>query len=82
MAELGTTVTNQSIAMHYRGLIDGLVIDEADVTDSVRLDVPVLATRTLMRSVADRERLAAETIAFAESLIEPAGIRQEGVRRR
>ena len=68
MTELGIAVTNPSIAAHYRSLIDGLVIDEADAADGSRLDLPVLTTRTVMRSVADPERLAAETVAFAETL--------------
>jgi LPPG:FO 2-phospho-L-lactate transferase len=80
MTELGITVTNPSIAAHYRGLIDGLVIDEADEADYGRLDLPMLTTRTVMRSVADRERLAAETVAFAETLTEPAAINWAGAR--
>jgi LPPG:FO 2-phospho-L-lactate transferase len=78
MKELGITVTNQSIAAHYDGLIDGLVIDEADAGDSSRLDLPVLTTRTVMGSVADRERLAAETVAFAETLAKPAAVNWAG----
>jgi LPPG:FO 2-phospho-L-lactate transferase len=74
MTELGITVTNPSIAEHYRGLIDGLVIDEADAADCGRLDLPMLTTRTVMRSVPDRERLAAETLAFAETLAKPTAI--------
>jgi LPPG:FO 2-phospho-L-lactate transferase len=81
MAELGITVTNDSVAAHYRGLIDGLVIDEADAADRNRIELPVLATRTLMQSVTDRERLAAETLAFAESLGQPATGKRAGGRR-
>ena len=68
MRELHIAITNESIAAHYRGLIDGLVIDEADANDAGHLDVPALTTRTMMRDMGDRERLAAETIAFAETL--------------
>ena len=71
MNELGLTVTNQSIATHYRGLIDALIIDEADAADRERIDVPVLVKRTMMRDLADRERLARDLIAFAESLARP-----------
>jgi LPPG:FO 2-phospho-L-lactate transferase len=80
MTELGIMVTNRSIAAHYRGLIDGLVIDEADAADSGRLDLPVLTTRTVMRSVTDRERLAEETVAFAETLAKPAAVNRAGAR--
>jgi LPPG:FO 2-phospho-L-lactate transferase len=74
MKELGIMVTNQSIAAHYGGLIDGFVIDEADAADTSRLDLPVLTTRTVMRSVADRERLAAEAVTFAETLAKSAAV--------
>jgi LPPG:FO 2-phospho-L-lactate transferase len=70
MAELGIAVTNESIVDHYRGLIDGLVVDEADGTKSVRPDVAVLTTRTMMRDLADRKRLAGEVLAFAEKLVQ------------
>lgn len=68
MAELGLAVSNDAIAAHYRGLIGGLVIDEADAADRDKVDLPVLVTRTLMRDIADRERLARDVVAFADSL--------------
>jgi LPPG:FO 2-phospho-L-lactate transferase len=68
MAELGLAVSNEAIAAHYRGVIDGLVIDEADAADREKVDLPVLVTRTLMRDIADRERLARDVIAFADGL--------------
>ena len=68
MAELGVAVSTQAIAAHYRGLIDGLVVDEADAADREGVDLPVLVTRTLMRDIADRERLARDVVAFADSL--------------
>lgn len=69
MVELGVPVTNQSIAEHYRGLIDGLVIDVADKDATHGISLPVLATRTLMENLADRKRLAAEVIGFAEEVV-------------
>ena len=68
MAELGLAVSNDAIAAHYRGLIDGLVIDEADAADRDKVDLRVLVTRTLMRDIADRERLARDVVTFADSL--------------
>jgi LPPG:FO 2-phospho-L-lactate transferase len=68
MAELGISATTESVAAHYRGLIDGLVVDESDAGDAAGLDIPVLATRTLMLDLADRTRLAEEVIAFSERL--------------
>ncbi len=68
MAELGVAVSTQAIVAHYRDVIDGLVIDEADGPDRKSVDLPVLATRTLMRDIADREQLARDVVAFADSL--------------
>lgn len=68
MAELGLAVNNRSIAAQYRGLIDGLVVDAADAADANGLDLPLLATRTLMEDLADRKRLAGEVIRFADAI--------------
>lgn len=82
MAELGIAATTQAIAAHYRGLIDGLVIDEADAGDREQVDLPVLVTRTMMRDLVDRERLARDVVAFAETLAQRAAAkRAEGARR-
>jgi LPPG:FO 2-phospho-L-lactate transferase len=70
MAELGIAVTNESIVDHYRALIDGLVVDEADGAESACPEVPVLSTRTMMRDLADRKRLAGDVLAFAEKLVQ------------
>ncbi len=68
MTELGIPVTTQSIAAHYRGLIDGLVIDATDAHEASNIGVPTLTTRTLMLDLADRKRLAGEVIAFADEI--------------
>jgi LPPG:FO 2-phospho-L-lactate transferase len=68
MAELGIAATTQSIAAHYRGLMSGLVIDRTDAADRESVDVPSLATNTLMRSIADREHLARDVLAFCDAL--------------
>ncbi|HEX2264827.1 MAG TPA: 2-phospho-L-lactate transferase, partial [Solirubrobacterales bacterium] len=57
MAELGVDRTSAAIAAHYRGLLDGLVIDNGDVADAPALDIAVEAAPTLMRDLADREAL-------------------------
>ena len=64
MAELGLPVTNASIAAHYDGLIDGLLIDDGD-------DAPNLSfarTGTLMSTLADRARVAQAAVDLALSL--------------
>jgi len=78
MNELGLTVTNQSIAEHYRDLTDALVVDDADAADRARIDMPVLVTRTMMRDLADRERLAGDVLAFADELAQPPALRVGG----
>jgi LPPG:FO 2-phospho-L-lactate transferase len=68
MRELGVAVNTQSIAAHYDGLIGGLLIDEADSAAVAQSDIPIVMTRTLMKTLADRERLAGEVLAFADQL--------------
>ncbi len=71
MAELGTPVSNVSIAARYHGLIDGLVIDSIDAGDAASIDEPVYATSTLMQDLSDRVRLASEVLAFGQTLATP-----------
>jgi LPPG:FO 2-phospho-L-lactate transferase len=68
MAELGIDATTASMAAHYAGLIDGLVIDDSDAGEAAGMDLPVLVARTLMRDLADRKRLAGQVVAFAETI--------------
>ncbi len=68
MAELGQPVSNLAIALHYNGLLDHLVIDEADAADAQALREAGLCatvTQTVMRDAQDRERLAREVLALA-----------------
>ena len=68
MRELGIPQTQEAIARHYDGLVDGLVVDAADATQAPSLKLPVEVTRTLMRDLADRETLARAVLAFAVRL--------------
>ena len=68
MDELGLAATVPAIAAHYRGIIDALVIDEQDAESGHGLDVPVFATRTLMRSLDDRVALARFVLDCAAAL--------------
>lgn len=63
MAELGLEVTNASIAAHYAGLIDGLVVHADDPASE---HLPVLRTDTLMVNQQDRERVARAALALAK----------------
>lgn len=68
MAELDVPATSQTIARHYGNLLHGLVIDKADAVDRGALGGPVHVTATMMRTLADRERLAREVLAFADRI--------------
>ena len=64
MAWAGHPLSADGIAAHYAGLLDGLVADE----QAPSAGLPVLVTDTLMADAAARERVARETLAFAETL--------------
>lgn len=68
MQELGVPRSNAAIAQHYEGIIDGLIIDEADSADSATLPVPCLATATIMENLDDRIHLARDALDFAAGL--------------
>jgi LPPG:FO 2-phospho-L-lactate transferase len=68
MTELGISVTSGAIADHYRGLVDGLVIDHGDAADASQLEVPVKIARTLMQTTEDKQGLARVVLEFAQTL--------------
>ena len=68
MRELGIEASNRAIAAHYGDLLDGLVIDESDRSAELPHGLPTHATRTLMKSLDDREMLARATLEFADHL--------------
>jgi LPPG:FO 2-phospho-L-lactate transferase len=68
MQELGIPTTSRSIADHYRGLIDGIVVDASDTDEARGIGLPVLATQTLMTDIDARVRLAQSCLAFAGEL--------------
>lgn len=68
MRELGLPITVKAISDHYKDLIDGLVIDEADLAELPFLDLPVTVAPTVMTNLRDRDRLARSVLAFAARL--------------
>ena len=66
MAELGLPVDAAAVAHHYRDFIDLYIADEEDALAVADLDIPVVLTRTLMQSFADREALARTVLAAAD----------------
>ena len=65
MAELGLTVDNASIAAHYRGVIDGMVVHGDDPAPG---DIAIARTDTLMPEAADRARVAQAALMLARGL--------------
>jgi LPPG:FO 2-phospho-L-lactate transferase len=68
MTELGVPQTQASIARHYHGLIDGIMIDRSDHAEAAGLSLTTRITGILMTSLEDRERLAREALEFGASL--------------
>jgi LPPG:FO 2-phospho-L-lactate transferase len=66
-AELGITPSALAVAQHYGELCSGFVFDrlDEDLLPAVqRLGLRTLVTDTLMKSLADRVRLATEVLSF------------------
>ena len=66
MRELGLDTSPAGVARHYAGLLDVLVIDEADAASDLPAGVEVLVAPTLMTTLEDRERLARVVLAAAD----------------
>jgi LPPG:FO 2-phospho-L-lactate transferase len=72
MRELGITPSPMAVVDHYRGLIDGFVLDSRDAALANQIDIPVQICDTLMQSVEDRERVAAAVLEFVVALTRPS----------
>lgn len=69
---LGHEVSAVGVAALYRGLIDAIVIDEADrhlAPEIELMGLAVLVTQTVMAGADDRRRLAEEVVAFGRGLL-------------
>jgi LPPG:FO 2-phospho-L-lactate transferase len=58
MTELGLDPTAGTVAQRYNELLDGYVIDNADMSEVVSIDARVTLAQTLMTTLEDREALA------------------------
>jgi LPPG:FO 2-phospho-L-lactate transferase len=58
MTELGLDPTAGTVAQRYNDLLDGYVIDNADMSEVVSIDARVTLAQTLMTTMEDREALA------------------------
>ena len=71
LAGLGHDVSTLGVARVYTDILDGLVIDDEDAALAPAIEalgLRTLVTQTIMGDADDRQRLAAETLAFARSL--------------
>jgi LPPG:FO 2-phospho-L-lactate transferase len=78
LATLGHEVSAYGVAALYQGLIDGMVIDEADAALTPRiadLGMRVQVAPTIMRDEADRKALAATVLAFCADISTERGRR-------
>lgn len=66
MQELGMSVDAGTIARHYGGWLDGMLVDERDPPGD--LPVPHARADTLMQDLEDRKRVAAAALALADRL--------------
>jgi LPPG:FO 2-phospho-L-lactate transferase len=71
MKELGMPQTALAVAEHYKGRIDGFVIDHVDKAmrdDIEALGIPTLVTATVMVSLQDRTDLARACLQFGSQI--------------
>jgi LPPG:FO 2-phospho-L-lactate transferase len=67
-----------AVARHYRGLLHAMVVERGD--EATVSGLPVVGTATVMRSRADRVRLAREVLAFGAQRGEGHAARSKGSR--
>ena len=68
MRELGVPSTAAQVAEHYRGFIDGFILDVQDAALDGALGLPTKVAPTVMRNLTDRERLATVALDFIKEL--------------
>jgi LPPG:FO 2-phospho-L-lactate transferase len=68
MAELDLAPSQRSIAAHYQGLIDTLVVDVSDESEARGLSVPTFVVPTVMTTIEQKTRLARDVMDVAASL--------------
>lgn len=73
MRELALEPSCVSVAKHYAGFIDALVIDRIDerfAPEIEQLGITPLVTQTVMRTLEDRENLARDVLQLAQRLMQ------------
>ncbi len=67
MSELQLEQSSATIARFYEGIIDGFVLDKSEAHLAPQIGVATHVTATLMKTTADKQRLAREVLEFAGS---------------
>lgn len=67
MSELKLELSSAAIAQFYDGIIDGFVLDKSEAHVAPEIGVATHVTATLMKTPADKQRLAREVLEFARS---------------
>jgi LPPG:FO 2-phospho-L-lactate transferase len=67
MGELQLEQSSKPIAHFYEGIIDGFVLDKSEAHLASEIAVASHVTATLMKTAADKQRLAREVLDFARS---------------
>ena len=70
MTELGLSPSPGTVAALYGDLLDGYVVDHADVDEVTGIKPQVAMAQTLMTTLADREALACTVLEVASALRE------------
>ncbi len=70
MHELDLPVSSLAVATHYKGLLDGLIIDQVDASEKVEIErhMASLVCPTLMNTLRDRIDLARSSLDFLKDL--------------
>jgi LPPG:FO 2-phospho-L-lactate transferase len=72
LAERGMEVSAYGVATGYAGLLDAMTIDLLDTADAPRIEalgIVAHVAQTVMHSDADRQQLARDLLAFADTLV-------------
>jgi len=71
MEEIGIEVSSVSVAEHYKGLIDGIIIDESDKeqADKIKeMGIEVKLSKIIVKTKEEKNRLARESIEFIQEI--------------
>ena len=68
-AELGIQPSALAVAEHYRGLLNGFVLDNVDAEQAANIEIPTLTTDTLMNLLTKRAQLARDVLNFIGRLL-------------